>query len=239
MTARKIIATPLTRSRLHEEIVTIIQKQIMSGSIAPGDKLPTERELADSFNVNRATVREALRKLENYDLVEILHGDGLYVKNYLESGNLDLIKASLNMDGSGEIIFNILEARRYVAPQMAYLAAQRRTNSDLEELKRIISESDMSMLEKDIKVHQLIARSTHNLLCTIGLNFFNQIFRDYGHLYFDDEQNVECSRVFHNEIYEAIKNQKPEEARRIMKDVMIYAEEAVKANLEGKNLKKE
>jgi DNA-binding FadR family transcriptional regulator len=95
------------------------------------------------------------------------------------------------------------------------------------------------MLEKDIKVHQLIARSTHNLLCTIGLNFFNQIFRDYGHLYFDDEQNVECSRVFHNEIYEAIKNQKPEEARRIMKDVMIYAEEAVKANLEGKNLKKE
>ena len=239
MTARKIITTPLTRSRLHEEIVTIIQKQIMSGAIAPGDKLPTERELADSFNVNRATVREALRKLENFDLVEIRHGDGLYVKNYLESGNLDLIKTSLNMNGSEEIIFNILEARRYVAPQMAYLAAQRRTKSDLEQLKRIISKSDMSMLEKDIKVHQLIARSTHNLLCTIGLNFFNQIFRDYGHLYFDDERNVERSRVFHNEIYEAIKDQKPEEARRIMRNVMIYAEEAVKASLEGKNLKKE
>ena len=239
MTVRKIIATPLTRLRLHEEIVTIIQKQIMSGTIAPGDKLPTERELADSFNVNRATVREALRKLENFDLVEIRHGDGLYVKNYLESGNLDLIKTSLNMNGSEEIIFNILEARRYVVPQMAYLAAQKRTKSDLGELNRIISESDMSMLEKDIKVHQLIARSTHNLLCTIGLNFFNQIFRDYGHLYFDDERNVEHSRVFHNEIYEAIKDQKPEEARRIMRNVMIYAEEAVKASLEGKNLKKE
>lgn len=239
MAARKIIATPLTRSRLHEEIVTIIQKQIMSGAISPGDKLSTERELAENFNVNRATVREALRKLENYDLVEIRHGDGLYVKNYLESGNLDLIKASLNMKGSEEIIFNILEARRYVVPQIAFLAAQRRTKSDLEELKRIISKSDISMLEKDIRVHQLIARSTHNLLCTIGLNFFNQIFRDYGHLYFDDERNVERSQIFHNEIYEAIKNQKPDEARRIMSDVMVYAEEAVKANLKGNKLKKE
>ncbi|MBN1363900.1 MAG: FadR family transcriptional regulator [Syntrophaceae bacterium] len=238
MKFRKIVIKPLSRSRLHEEIVTVIQKQIMSGAMAPGEKLPTERELAENFNVNRATVREALRKLENYDLVEIRHGDGLYVKNYLESGNLDLIKASLNINGSGEILLNILEARRYVVPQMAYLAAQRRTKSDLEELKKIISESDVSMLEKDIKVHQLIARSTHNLLCTIGLNFFNQIFRDYGHLYFDDECNVERSAKFHKEIYEAIKNQKPEEARRIMRDVMIYAEEAVKASLKSKKARK-
>jgi GntR family transcriptional repressor for pyruvate dehydrogenase complex len=239
MTASKIFARPITRSRLHEEIVTIIQKKIMSGTISPGDKLPTERELAENFNVNRATVREALRKLENLDLVEIRHGDGLYAKNYLESGNLDLIKAASNMNGSEEIIFNILEARRYVVPQMAYIAAQRRTAADLEELKQIVFEADMNMMEKDIKVHQLIARSTHNLLCTIGLNFFNEIFRDYGHLYFDDERNVECSQKFHKEIYEAIKNQKPEDARRIMKDVLIYAEEAVKANLEDKKLKKE
>ena len=239
MTAKKIFTRPITRSRLHEEIVTIIQKQIMSGTISPGDKLPTERDLAETFSVNRATVREALRKLENLDLVEIRHGDGLYAKNYLESGNLDLIKDAFNMDGSEEILFNMLEARRYIVPQIAYVAAQRRKAADLEELKRIVFETDLNMLEKDIKVHQIIARSTHNLLCTIGLNFFNQIFRDYGHLYFDDERNAERSRTFHREIYEAIKNQKPEDARRIMKDVLIYAEEAVKASLEGNKLKKE
>ena len=239
MTARKIFATPISRSRLHEEIVTIIQKKIMSGTISPGDKLPTERELAETFNVNRATVREALRKLENLDLVEIRHGDGLYAKNYLESGNLDLIKVAFNMDGSEEILFNILEARLYIVPQIAYVAAQRRKKADLEELKRIVSETDLTMLEKDIKVHQLIARSTHNLLCTIGLNFFNQIFRDYGHLYFDDERNAERSRIFHQEIYEAIKNQKPEDARRIMKEVLVYADEAVKTSLKGNKKQKE
>lgn len=237
MIARKIVARPLSRSRLHEEIVTIIQKQIMSGTIPPGNKLPTERELAENFNVNRATVREALRKLENLDLIEIKHGDGLYAKDYLESGNLDLIKAASNMNGSEEIIFNILEARRYIMPQMAYLAAQRRTAADLEELEQIVFKTDINMMEKDIKVHQLIARSTHNLLCTIGLNFFNQIFRDYGYLYFNDERNVEHSRKFHKKIFEAIKNQKPEDARKIMIDVMIYAEEAVKASLESSKIK--
>ena len=94
MTAKKVFAQPITRSRLHEEIVTIIQKQIMNGAIPPGSKLPPEREMAQTLNVNRATVREALRKLENLDLIEIRHGDGLYAKNYLESGNLDLIKAA-------------------------------------------------------------------------------------------------------------------------------------------------
>ena len=203
----------------------------MSGTIAPGEKLPTEREMAETFDVNRATVREALRKLENLDLVEIRHGDGLYVKNYLESGNFDLIKAALNTNGSGETVINILEARRYIVPQIAYIAAERRTPEDLDELKAVVFGSNLDMLEKDIRVHQLIARSTHNLLCTIGLNFFNQIFRDYGHLYFDDPRNVERSNIFHHDIHEAIKNQKPEDARRIMREVLIYAEEAVKREL--------
>ena len=110
---RKVFARPVTRSRLHEEIVTVIQQQIMSGQIAPGEKLPTEREMAENFNVNRATVREALRKLENIDLLEIRHGDGLYVKDYLNSGNFDLIKAAVKMDGGTEIIFNILEYKQY------------------------------------------------------------------------------------------------------------------------------
>ncbi|MEN6432022.1 MAG: FadR/GntR family transcriptional regulator [Smithella sp.] len=237
MTAKKVFSQPLTRSRLHEEIVTIIQKQIMNGTITPGSKLPPEREMAETFSVNRATVREALRKLENLDLVEIRHGDGLYVKNYLESGNFDLIKAALNLDKGTEIILNILEARSYVVPQMAYMAAQRRTATDLEELQQVISNEDLSMLERDIKVHQLIVRATHNLLCTIGLNFFNQIFRDYGYLYFDNKKNVERSRKFHQEIYEAIKKKQAGAARRIMQEVLLYAEEAVKKSLTGKQRK--
>ena len=235
MPAKTVLAQPLTRSRLHEEIVTIIQKQIMNGTIQPGAKLPPERDLAETFNVNRATVREALRKLENLELLEIRHGDGVYAKNYLESGNLDLIKAAVSMDESYGTLLNVHEVRRFAVPEMACLAALRRTSADLAELEEVIFKADLTMLERDIKVHQLIARATHNLLCTIFHNFFNQIFRDYGYLYFDHEHNVARSRVFHREIFEAIKNQQPDEARRIMQDVLNYAEEAVKESVANKH----
>ena len=172
MTVDTVFAQPLTRSRLSEEIVAIIQKQIMTSAIAPGAKLPTERELALSLKVNRATVREALRKLENLELIEIRHGDGVYAKNYLDSSNLDLIKAAFAMDEHNETIFNVLEVRRIVVPEMASLAAQRRTDDDLDELEDVIFHQDMAMLEQDIKVHQVIARATCNPVYTIMQNFF-------------------------------------------------------------------
>jgi fatty acid metabolism transcriptional regulator FadR len=234
MPTHAVFNQPVNRSRLHEEIVTIIQKQIMSGSIAPGAKLPTERDLAESFHVNRTTLREALRKLENLDLLDIRHGDGVYVKDYLESGNLELIKVAMSMDENNEIILNALEGRNIVVPEMAYLAAQRRTTADLAELEHAIIKADLTIQDRDIKVHQLIARASHNLLMTIILNFFNQLFRGYGYLYFDNKRNVARSCKFHREIFEAIKHQQPEEARRIMQDVMLYAEKAVKRSLARK-----
>jgi GntR family transcriptional repressor for pyruvate dehydrogenase complex len=234
MTVNTAFAQPITRLRLHEEIVTIIQKQIMNGTIIPGTKLPPEREMAETFNVNRTTLREALRKLENLELLEIRHGDGVYAKNFLESGNLDLIKTAVSLDEDNATLFSVLEARRFVVPEMAYLAAQRRTAAELDELEQIIVSQDMSMLERDIKVHQGIARATHNMLFTIFLNFFNQLFREYGYLYFDDERNIERTRAFHSEIFEAIKNQQADVARRVMQDVLLYAEQAVKAHLRVK-----
>jgi GntR family transcriptional repressor for pyruvate dehydrogenase complex len=234
MSVNTAFAQPITRLRLHEEIVTIIQKQIMNGTILPGTKLPPEREMAETFNVNRTTLREALSKLENLELIEIRHGDGVYAKNFLESGNMDLIKAAVSIDEDNVTLFSVLEARRFVVPGMAYLAAQRRTTADLDELEGVIFHQDLTMLERDIKVHQMIARATHNMLCTIFLNFFNQLFREYGYLYFDDERNIEHTRTFHREIFDAIKNQQAEVARRIMGDVLLYAEQAVKAYLAGK-----
>jgi len=234
MSVSTVFAQPITRLRLHKEIVTIIQKQIMNGTILPGTKLPPEREMAETFNVNRTTLREALSKLENLELIEIRHGDGVYAKNFLESGNMDLIKAAVSIDEDNVTLFSVLEARRFVVPGMAYLAAQRRTTTDLDELEGVIFHQELTMLERDIKVHQMIARSTHNMLCTIFLNFFNQLFREYGYLYFDDERNIEHTRTFHREIFDAIKNQQAEVARRIMGDVLLYAEQAVKAYLAGK-----
>jgi len=231
MSVNAVFAQPIIRLRLYEEIVSIIQNQILNGTLLPGTKLPPEREMAETFNVNRTTLREALRRLENLELLEIRHGDGVYAKNFLESGNLDLIKAAVSLDASNETLFNVMEARLTILPEIAAMAAQRRTAAELAEIKRAIDREDINISEKDLSVHHLIVSATHNLVYTIMLNFFNQLHRDIGQLYFNDEHNIERSRRFHHEIYEAINNRNPEDARRIMQDVLLYAQQAVKTNL--------
>ena len=234
MTVSTFVAQPITRFRRHEEIVTIIQNQILQGTILPGTKLPTEREMAETFKVNRTTLREALRKLENLELLEIRHGDGIYAKNFLESSNMDLIKAAFAMGEIKKTILDLLELRRVVMPEMASLAAQRRTAAELTEFEQVIFHQELTLLERDIKVHQLIARYTHNFVYTIMLNFFNQFNREYGYLYFDNTISNERMRKFHSKIFEAIKSQDALEARRVMLNGIIKAEEAVKDSLDGK-----
>jgi GntR family transcriptional regulator, transcriptional repressor for pyruvate dehydrogenase complex len=234
LSAYAIFPQQLKHPRLHDEIVTNLQKQILTGVLAPGTRLPPERDLAESLGVNRATVREAQRRLEQLELLQIRHGDGVYVRDFLESTNVDLIKVMASMEGGNDMLSHLLESRRIVAPEMAFLAASRRSATDVEGIERILSDPGLSMMERDIKVHQAIARATGNLLFIILLNFFNQLFQDYIALYFDDDYHVERTRRFHHDIFDAIKNQEAGDARRIMLRGILHAEERIRKMLEGK-----
>ncbi len=220
---------PVTKSRLHEEIVTQIQKKIISGEFAIGEKLPPERDIALRLQVNRATLREALKKLELLGLVEIRHGDGIYVQNYLESGNLELLRAIIYMEDiiSIDLLKNILYIRKILVPEMAWLAAQYRSEEELRELEAAVHDSDETLLERDLKVHHILARASKNMLYIFILNFFNQLFRDYGYLYFSTPENRKRSERFHHEIYDAVLNKQDDRAKKIMKDVLLYTENKI------------
>ena len=231
MSVSAVFARPITRLRLHEEIVTIIQKQIMNGTILPGTKLPPEREMAQTFNVNRTTLREALHKLETLELIEIRHGDGIYARNYMESSNLELVRALVYLEETKEPLISVLEIRRILIPEMAFLAAKRRTKEHVDALQQIVRSKERSVMEKDIQVHLIIARATGNLLYNILINFFHQIYRDHGHMYFNDPPNAERSEAFHRDICIAIQKQNAESARKIMADVLQYAETIIREYL--------
>jgi len=224
------LVNPVNKSRLHEEIVLQIQNRIIKGELAVGEKLPSERELANSLNVNRATLREALKKLELLGLIDIKHGDGIYVKNYLESGHIELIKGLLSTDNkiNVDVLKSIFDIRKIVMPEMAKEAASMRTDKDLQRFVDCIEDEDISVLEKDLMIHHLIARASKNILSNFILNFFNDLFRTYaGGLYFDDEKNREMSTNFHKEIYEAIKTGNKEEAFRITYETMVHTENVI------------
>jgi len=232
--------TAVAKKNLNEAIATQITDSILKGKLAPGDKLPPERELALVMNVNRNTLREALRKLEILGLLNIRQGDGIYIKDYKECGNLELLKIILNAGGtlSPVILKGILQIRRIVIPEMSALAAQNRSINDLEKIKSIIDNRSMDVAEKDLEIHRAIASAGGNLFYSFLLNFFNDTFIDYSHLYFSSQENREKSGRFHKQIYSALKKGEPEKSRKIMLDILIYAERETLINKELNNDKK-
>ncbi|HVN71156.1 MAG TPA: FadR/GntR family transcriptional regulator [Desulfomonilia bacterium] len=225
----------ITRNRLYEKIASLLLKKIIKSEMQVGEKLPTERNLALHFQVNRSTVREALKKLESLDVIEIRHGDGVYVKNYLESPSLELINAVFYLDNTldTDILMTLLEVRRILVPEMAFIAAQNRSEEHLKKLEEIVFHSpDMPVLIRDMKVHHTIALASGNILYLILLNFFNGFFVDFGHLYFDIPENAERSVQFHKDVYEAIKHADSGRAREVMLDVLLYAEQAIRSYIQ-------
>ena len=238
---QKTLLSPVSKSRLHEEIVTQIQRKIITGELSKGEKLPPERDLAESLDVNRATVREALKKLELLGLIEIRHGDGIYVNDYLLSGNLELLKNIAYMSEviDLDILKNFLDIRKIIGPKMAGYAALKRTDGEIEELEKILNNDSMSTLEKDVRIHDVIAKASKNLLYIFILNFFNQMFHDFGYLYFSDVDNRDISTEFHREIIKAIKKGDAKRSEEIMANILIYAEEMVYKNYKDLKAKAE
>ncbi len=214
---------PLNKTKLYEEIVEQLKNRIINRDIAPGEKLPAERTLAQMLTVNRSTVRAALGKLESMGLVEIRHGEGVYVKDYLESGSLELVKDLLFKNNAldMDVFKNLMDLRQLLVPEMAYCAAQNRTDKDLARLESLVSETDeKSIGNRDMRLHHLIARASGNVLYVVLLNAFTSQMNEYYDLYFSDMENRANTLVFHKDIYQAIKNREPDKAKQIMKDVL-------------------
>ena len=125
---------PVERQRVADEIVEQLRQLILTGQYRPGAKLPPERELARTLAVNRASLREALKKLEHMGLVRIRQGDGTRVENFMETAGLELVAhlVPLGQSAYPDIIRDALEFRRMVAREVARLAAGRVEPDDLE-----------------------------------------------------------------------------------------------------------
>src|SRR5438105_1973224 len=115
---------PVEKQRVAEEIAEQLRSLILNGQYPPGSKLPPERELSKRLRVNRASLREALKKLEHLGLVRIRQGDGTRVQNFMETGGIELVQHLLPLGGGKpELIRDLLEFRRIFGRELANLAA--------------------------------------------------------------------------------------------------------------------
>ena len=233
---RLMMFTEINKKNLSDEVASQIINRIISGALIPGEKLPPEREVSVKMNVNRHTLREALRKLESLGLLSVRQGDGIYIKDYRDSGNLELLKHILyhKKDKTGGVLKDILEMRRIISPEMAEKAAINRTEADIAAIQEILV-SSRSISDKDFAIHQAIARAGNNILYIFILNFFNDIIKDFGELYFSVDENKKATAKFHIDISKAIIAGDSKSAKKIMADVIIFAEKKLIPYLEKIN----
>ncbi|HZE16187.1 MAG TPA: FCD domain-containing protein [Mycobacterium sp.] len=150
-------------------MIAQLRSAIQLGSLRFGDRLPSERTLAEQFGVSRATVRKACQVLADAAVLEIRSGQGPNSGIYVRS---DVVPASLTASADElplEEIAGVLEARRLLEPRVAQLAGFLATPDDLDELERIIdaqreaADDTMRVRGLDASFHLAIARATHNL----------------------------------------------------------------------------
>jgi len=118
--------SPLTRKPLYERLVEHLRAYVVEAGLSAGDKLPSERELAERLGVSRASVRQAIVALEVQGILEVKHGGG----TFLRTARVDSLPMAQLADLKRRLP-DILDAREAIEVKLAELAAERRTESDL------------------------------------------------------------------------------------------------------------
>ncbi len=156
----------IKKTRIHEEVVAQIHELIREGRFKAGDQLPSERELAETFQVSRTSVREAIRALETEGLIKSRTGMGNFVAD-LPIESLVAPLAKLLVEGK-DALANIFELRKLIEPQIASLAAERATVTDIGNMKRLLEkqrdqvQSGATGVEADSELHFAIGQATQN-----------------------------------------------------------------------------
>lgn len=176
------------KQTLADQIAERLRREILSGAYAAGDKLTPELELAERFGLNRFTVREAMNKLEQMHLIARRPGKGTVVLDYTAHAGIDVI-ADLIVSAEGRVnpfvVGNLLEAARALSTETAALAAERRSPSDLEKLRAVVTamkgEVRLSRLAAlDFEFHWELAGAAGNIVPRLMLNSLRGILARYA-----------------------------------------------------------
>lgn len=148
-----------------------MQSAILSGQISPGDKLPTEAELAEGMNISKSVVHTGLKNLERMGFVCVVPRHGVYVSDWAEFGNVSTLISILQYQGGTldrGTVASLLQTRCALEGLAAQLFIPRRTNADILELRGIINEfRSLSKVKPQVDIDKLAetACNFHRYIC--------------------------------------------------------------------------
>ena len=201
------------RTRLYEEVAEKIRRLIQDGTLATGDQLLPERQLAETLGVSRSAVREALTSLVSQGLLEITPGSGAYVKEVNINDLIDPFATIVLKEIDG--IFDLLEARLVMESGAARIAAKRADRADLYSMHELVCDMENDVKEgrntdaSDSEFHFSVIRATHNPvlqnLMTVLMGLMKEYYGPSRQKLVEQQENRQLWSQQHGRVYEAIK----------------------------------
>ncbi|TCS82091.1 FadR/GntR family transcriptional regulator [Tepidibacillus fermentans] len=221
--------------KIYERVAEQLKEMILDGTLKPGERLLSVRELAEELQVGRSAVREALSALSAMGLIEIRQGEGTFVKKFSEADLLsfDVSDQLIDIDQ----IKSLMEVRKIIEVSAVELAAQRRTNEDLFHLEEALNrmKEDLKTLDEneaaDWMFHYAIAKATkNNMLVHIIESISDSIKKNLKtnrKILFSLPGTPEQLLEEHSNIFHAIEKRDSQEARKLMLEHLQRVEDKI------------
>jgi GntR family transcriptional regulator, transcriptional repressor for pyruvate dehydrogenase complex len=166
-------ALPIPRLSVPDHVFARLSEAILAGHYRPGERLPPQRALAADMQVNIASIREALGRLEQMRLIDIRHGDGARVLDWRRSGGLEALV--LHAGAGVSVLGDVFEARRLLLVEAAQLAAERRSDVQAESLVARAGD-DGSALLADWEFMAGLVEAAGNLVFQLVMNTVRELY---------------------------------------------------------------
>ena len=204
----------LSRGKLRDRVVESLTDMILESDLKPGDQLPSQQELTEKLGVSRVVLRESVQWLEAHGLVEAIQGKGVVIKVPDPVHALKGLKLFLRRQST--TLADLWQARSFLEPEIAALAAQVATPEHLDAMAEAVSVmrdpgSDVpTIIAADMRFHYLLAEATGNMVLRLFWEVIAAIIQE-------SMAKTTRGRTYdHSGILEAVRSRDPEAAREAM-----------------------
>ncbi|WP_424002598.1 FadR/GntR family transcriptional regulator [Maribacter sp. IgM3_T14_3] len=216
------ILTKNDNQELQHEIISKIRDLINHKNLEPGDKLPSERMLSERFEVSRSNVREAIQKLEFYGILKSKPQSGTFVADIGQVAMNGMMDDILGLEDPD--FKSLVETRILLELKTVRLAAQRRTDDDLEKMQAALEaykekvSNNEDAVQEDLLFHLAIAQACRNsTINRMMLIITPEIINNFEKYHVCDKDQGAIRVIEHQNIFEAIKEQDTQKAKDMMK----------------------
>lgn len=229
---------PFPREQRSAEITRSLLDFLLSGSIKPGQRIPPERRLTEALGVGRSAVREAIKSLSLLGLLEVRQGDG----TYLTGTSSDLLPRVIEWGMLLEepYVADLVEARERIEPIIAGLAAERRDEGALKELRKLVatmaeaSDDIERYVDADTAFHLRLAEAAGNRALSNFLGSLQSLLRVWAKRVLEAAGETETSLAMHEPILSAVEQGDAAAATRAMEAHMERASRRLRVALDAR-----